>query len=74
MPKVDGFEVLRRLRSSYPEARGIPVIMLTAKRESEFIFKSIKYRATDYVMKPFSLRQLLDLVEKYTELYRLEEN
>jgi len=70
MPGMDGLEVLHRIRSRYPEAKDVPVIMLTAKRDTESIFKSRDYRATDYIMKPFKLEELLVLVNKYIKIFR----
>lgn len=60
MPKMDGFEVCRRLRD---KGRTEPtIVMLTAKgRESE-IAKGLDLGADAYVTKPFSTSDLLDLV------------
>lgn len=50
MPKMDGYETLRRLR----EFSTIPVIMLTAKGEDEDIVYGLELGADDYIPKPFS--------------------
>ena len=68
MPIMDGFEVLDRLRSD-ADTRYIPVIMLTQKRESDSIFRARNLGMTDYMMKPFSMEKLLELVKRYS-LYR----
>jgi len=54
LPKVGGFEVLRRIGQ-----RGTtPVIMLTAQRGEEDVVKGFRLGADDYVTKPFSPREL----------------
>ena len=64
MPGVNGFEVLRELRNDQ-ETKLIPVIMLTAKRDSDSLFKAGELGSTDYIMKPFDVTELLNLVNKY---------
>ncbi len=66
MPGIDGFEVLRRLRNNVITDK-IPVIMLTSKRETKSIFESQNLRATDYIVKPFSLDKMLDLIDRYLD-------
>jgi DNA-binding response OmpR family regulator len=63
MPYTDGLEVLRRLKES-PELKNIPVIMLTAKSGDSDITVGFDMGATDYVVKPFSLGELLARVRK----------
>ncbi|MBN2167814.1 MAG: response regulator [Actinobacteria bacterium] len=57
MPIMDGFEVLRELKSD-PETENIPVIMLTAKSMEEDILKGFDSGAVDYIVKPFSVSEL----------------
>lgn len=57
MPALDGFEVLRRLKQD-PALRGIPVIMLTARGRERDVLAGLGGGAADYVVKPFSLKQL----------------
>ena len=64
MPGMDGFEVLDRLRKE-PDTRFTPVIMLTQKRETESMFRAKDLGTTDYLMKPFSVEELLRLVKRY---------
>ena len=60
MPRMDGMELLRRVVQEYPD---IPVIILTARsRESDRV-KGLKMGADDYVLKPFSVKELLARVE-----------
>ena len=56
MPKMDGMEVLRRLRQ---EGNSIPVLMLTAKGEVEDKVLGLDSGANDYLTKPFATAELL---------------
>lgn len=58
LPGLDGLAVCRRLRSE-EETRSIPIIMLTAKGESEDIVRGLDAGANDYVTKPFEKEVLL---------------
>lgn len=60
LPKMDGMEVLAALRRTCP-AR--PVIILTARGGEEDRVRGLKMGADDYVLKPFSARELLARVE-----------
>ena len=62
MPRIDGFEVCRRLKSN-PRTRSIPIIMLTAKREVPDKIKGLDTGADDYVTKPFNPRELVARVK-----------
>ena len=63
MPGVDGFEVLRRIKAD-ADLRGIPVIMLTAKGQERDVIAGLSTGAADYVIKPFSLKELTMRVDK----------
>ena len=60
MPKKDGLEVLAELRKIRPT---LPVIILTARGTEEDRVRGLKMGADDYVVKPFSARELLARVE-----------
>jgi len=62
MPKMDGFEVCRKLREDRMTYL-IPVIMITGKKEQEDKITGIKSGADDYVTKPFELPELLARIE-----------
>ncbi len=62
LPQVSGIEVLRRLRSR-PETRSIPVLMLTARGEESDRIRGLSIGADDYVVKPFSLPELMARVK-----------
>ncbi len=61
MPGIDGFEVLERIRKT----SDIPVIMLTAKSEEIDRIKGFRYGADDYVLKPFSPRELMERIKVF---------
>jgi two-component system, OmpR family, response regulator MtrA len=62
MPLVDGFAVLGRLQAK-PDLRTIPVIMLTARGQERDVLSGLQAGAADYIVKPFSLKELLARVE-----------
>lgn len=51
MPGLDGFEVLRKLKSPDSEFRTIPVVMLTNQSDISEIDKALENGATDYIIK-----------------------
>ena len=63
MPKMDGFEVVRRIR-----AKGItiPVMMLTAKSQTDDKVEGLDLGANDYLTKPFESRELLARIRALT--------
>ena len=56
LPRMDGIEVCRRLRSARP---GLPILMLTARGSEDDKVRGLGEGADDYVTKPFSARELL---------------
>lgn len=62
LPEDDGLEVCRRLKAD-PQTSGIPIIMLTAKAEEIDRVLGLELGADDYVVKPFSMRELLARVK-----------
>ncbi len=56
LPRVDGFEVARRIREADPR---IPILMLTARAAEEDRVKGLECGADDYLTKPFHLQELL---------------
>ena len=61
LPQVDGIRVLRHLREA--EGRDVPVILLTAKGEQDDKLTGLRAGADDYVVKPFSPRELVARVD-----------
>ncbi len=60
MPRMDGFEVLTQIRQHKP---GLAVIMLTARGEESDRIQGLRFGADDYVVKPFSVMELLARVQ-----------
>ncbi len=63
MPRMDGFEVLKKLQSD-PASQGVPIIMLTAKAQDADIFRGWSSGVSSYLTKPFNPRELLTFVER----------
>jgi two-component system, OmpR family, alkaline phosphatase synthesis response regulator PhoP len=65
MPRMTGFELLEKIRNS-PELKGIPVILLTSVSMEEDVVKGLEMGANDYVVKPFSVAELVARIKKWT--------
>lgn len=64
MPKVDGFEVLRRMKSS-PELASIPVIVLSNLGQKEEVEKAMDLGAKDYIIKAnFTTKEIVEKLNK----------
>ena len=61
LPKVDGLEVLRRMRE-HDRTRLVPVVVLTSSREERDLLESYRLGANAYVVKPVAFDQFLDAV------------
>ena len=57
MPKLDGYELTRRLRANEATSR-IPVILLTARSQEQDVRQGFEAGADDYIRKPFSPDEL----------------
>jgi DNA-binding response OmpR family regulator len=66
MPEIDGMEVCKLMRRD-PATSGIPIIMLTAKASEVDRVLGLELGADDYVVKPFSPRELVLRVKKLLE-------
>ncbi len=62
MPKINGFEVCRRIRAN-PDWRNIKIIMLTAKGREVEVAKGLALGADTYIIKPFSTKELMSEVK-----------
>ena len=72
LPKVDGLEVLRRLKAD-PDTRSIPVVMLTSSKEERDIVESYNLGANSYICKPVDFSQFSDVV-RHAGMYWLLVN
>ena len=59
MPSMDGLELLRQIKESYPQ---VVVIMMTAYASLDKAVRSITYGATDLLIKPFEVSKLLEII------------
>jgi len=59
MPKTDGLEVLRQVRTQIPET---VVLMVTAHTEREMVQQAIQSGASGYIVKPFNSGKVLDAI------------
>jgi PAS domain S-box-containing protein len=72
MPNLDGFGLLRALRDN-PETRTIPIILLSARAGEESRVEGMEQGADDYLIKPFSARELLARVQTHLEMARVRK-
>jgi len=63
LPKVDGLEVLRRLRRD-PRTQRLPVVVFTSSSEEEDIISSYSLGANSYVRKPIEFEQFLEATKQ----------
>ena len=59
MPRVDGLEVLRQIKSD-PELKLIPVVMMTSSREEQDVVRSYQLGVNAYVVKPVRFEQFVE--------------
>lgn len=72
MPGLDGFELLRQLRADV-RTREVPVILLSARAREESCVEGLEAGADDYLIKPFSARELLARVGANLEMARVRQ-
>lgn len=73
MPRLGGFELLRELRSD-PRTSSVPVIILSARAGEESKVAGLASGADDYLVKPFSAKELLARVNTHLTLSRARAN
>ncbi len=69
LPGINGDEVLRRIKEKDPD---LPVIIMTAQGSIEMAVNSMKMGAFDFLVKPFELEQVEELIKKGLERIRLK--
>jgi signal transduction histidine kinase len=70
MPALDGFGLLRALRAD-PATRELPILLLSARAGEEARIEGMEAGADDYLVKPFSARELLARVGSHLEIARI---
>jgi PAS domain S-box-containing protein len=73
MPRLDGFGLLQALRNE-DRTRGVPVIMLSARAGEESRVEGMEAGADDYLVKPFSARELLARVGAHLQMAQLRRD
>jgi nitrogen regulation protein NR(I) len=68
MPGLGGLELVRQLHAAQPR---LPIILITAFGTTETAIEATKYGAYDYMLKPFNVGELLELVRKAADSNRL---
>lgn len=63
MPKVDGLQVLRQVKSD-PNLKAIPIVMLTSSREEVDLVKSYELGVNAYVVKPVGFQQFAEAIRQ----------
>ena len=63
LPKVDGLEVLKRLKAS-PRTRSVPVVILTSSKEERDLVMGYNLGANSYIQKPVDFDQFRETVKK----------
>lgn len=61
MPRIDGLEVLRQLKSD-PVLRSIPIVVMTSSREEQDLVRSYQLGVNAYVVKPLEFHALVDAI------------
>ena len=62
MPKVDGIEVLRQIKSN-PQFKTIPVVVMTSSREEQDLVKSYELGVNAYIVKPVQFPEFVEAVK-----------
>ena len=70
MPNMNGFELLQRLRKA-PQTRHLPILLLSARAGEEAKVEGLTVGADDYLIKPFSARELVARVRTHLNLSRM---
>ena len=68
MPEMDGLTLLRNLKVKNPD---LPVIMITAYPDTNSAIEALRYGAQDFIVKPFSVDQVLHSIKKALHYYEI---
>ncbi len=63
MPKMSGLELLKKVRAD-ERLKDIPFLMVTAEAQKENIIEAVKYKVSQYIVKPFTPETLKEKLEK----------
>lgn len=68
LPNVDGFTLGRQIRSRFPK---LPIIFVTARIETDDLIEGFESGGTDYIRKPFSIKELIVRINNQLNILRL---
>ena len=66
MPQMPGIELLKTVRST-EEWKSLPFLMVTAEGQKENVLEAVKYKVSQYIMKPFTPELLMEKINKIFE-------
>ncbi|MFP4525847.1 MAG: PleD family two-component system response regulator [Bacteroidales bacterium] len=64
MPGIDGYDILQKLKETN-KLKSTPIIMVTARDDTESQDKALQMGASDYLTKPLDLKKLKDIIKQY---------
>ncbi len=70
LPNVDGFTLGLQIRDKFPK---LPIIFVTAKIETEDLIKGFDSGGTDYIRKPFSMKELIVRINNQLDLHKVKQ-
>lgn len=73
MPKMDGFEVCRRLKQ-HPGTQQVPIIFISSLDDADARLKGFAEGASDFIMKPFHELEVLARVKTHVRLHMMQQN
>lgn len=63
MPDMNGIDVLQKLKSDQKTEK-LPVILLSANKESDVLLEEYEHKADHYLSKPFNIKRIVDLISE----------
>nr|WP_302180154.1 PAS domain-containing protein [Chryseosolibacter indicus] len=72
MPEVDGYQLLAAIKSN-SVMQHIPVILLSARADEEAKIEGMRYGADDYLIKPFSAKEMLARIDARIQIARMQK-
>ena len=70
MPNINGLEFVKKVRKTN---RSIPIVMITAHTDKEYLLEAVPLRMEKYIVKPIELEPLFDVLEKCVEVLDLNK-
>lgn len=64
MPNMDGFDLLRAVKDE-PDFEAIPFVLLSARSDAADLHEAFTLGASDYLVKPFEVEQLMDVIRHF---------